>query len=95
MQVRDRSGQVLLNRVLRAGETWAAPADKTSLLLTTGNAGGTELVVDGVAGAPLGGDGAVRRDVPLDAGPGKGGKLAANGASGAAPARRVVLPHNQ
>ena len=41
------AGQVLLNRVLRTGETWPVPA-KPSLLLSTGNAGGTELVVDGV-----------------------------------------------
>lgn len=92
MQVRDRGGQVLLNRVLRAGETWTVPADKTALLLTTGNAGGTELVVDGVAGPPLGGDGAVRRDVPLEA---AAGKLAANASAAPAPARRIVLPHNQ
>jgi cytoskeleton protein RodZ len=75
IQVRDRGGQVLLNRVLRTGETWAVP-DKPALLLTTGNAGGTELLVDGTATAGLGGDGAVRRDLPLDADAIKGGKLA-------------------
>ncbi len=93
VQVRDKSGQVFLNRVLRAGETWPVPAGKTGLLLTTGNAGGTELVVDGVAGAPLGGDGAVRRDLPLNADAIKGGRQAAN-APAAAP-RRILLPHNQ
>ena len=65
VQVRDRGGQVLLNRILHAGETWAVPA-RPNLLLTTGNAGGTVLVVDGTAGTPLGGNGAVRRDLPLD-----------------------------
>jgi cytoskeleton protein RodZ len=65
VQVRDRQGPVLLNRVLRAGETWPVPP-KGQLLLTTGNAGGTELVVDGVAAPTLGADGAVRRDLPLD-----------------------------
>jgi cytoskeleton protein RodZ len=76
MQVRDRSGQVLLNRVLRAGETWPVPA-KPSLLLSTGNAGGTELLVDGVVAPPIGNPGAVRRDLPLDPDTIKDGKLPA------------------
>ncbi|MBV8397583.1 MAG: DUF4115 domain-containing protein [Acetobacteraceae bacterium] len=76
MQVRDRSGQVLLNRVLRAGETWPVPP-KPSLLLSTGNAGGTELLVDGVVAPPVGNPGAVRRDLPLDPDTIKDGKLPA------------------
>ncbi len=75
MQVRDRQGNVLLNRVLRAGETWPAPP-KIALLLTTGNAGGTEILVDGQATAALGADGAVRRDLLLDVDQAKDGKLA-------------------
>lgn len=75
VQVRDRQGQVLLNRVLRTGETWAVPP-KLALLLTTGNAGGTELLVDGVSSASLGADGAVRRDLVLDADAIRDGKLA-------------------
>ncbi len=77
IQVRDKQGQVVFNRVLRAGEFWAIPG-KQSLLLTTGNAGGTELLVDGVLTASLGGAGAVRRDLPLDADAIKAGKLAQN-----------------
>ncbi len=65
IQVRERQGQVLLNRVMRAGETWPVPAG-AGLLLTTGNAGGTELLVDGAATSALGAQGAVRRDVPLE-----------------------------
>ncbi len=65
VQVRQRQGQVLLNRVLRAGETWPVPM-KTQLLLTTSNAGGMELLVDGVAAAPLGAPGVMKRDMPLD-----------------------------
>lgn len=75
MQVRDKTGQVLLNRVLRAGETWPLPA-KSAVLLTTGNAAGTEVVIDGVASGPLGGDGVVRRDIPLDTDAIKDGRLA-------------------
>jgi cytoskeleton protein RodZ len=76
MQVRDRGGQVLLNRVLHPGDSWAVPV-RANLLLTTGNAGGTELVVDGAATPPLGAPGAVRRDLPLDPDQIKDGKIAA------------------
>jgi cytoskeleton protein RodZ len=50
---------------------------KSNLLLTTGNAGGTDLLVDGAAVPSLGGSGIVRRDVPLGPALLKGGKLAA------------------
>ncbi len=75
IQVRDKAGQVLLNRVLRGGETWVVP-DRPALLLTTGNAGGTELLVDGAPTASLGNDGAVRRDLPLDTDAIMAGRLA-------------------
>lgn len=65
MEVRDASGQILLNRVLHAGETWPVPAG-TGLRLTTGNAGGTYLIVDGTAEPPLGRPGAVRRGLTLN-----------------------------
>jgi cytoskeleton protein RodZ len=65
MQVRDSAGQVLLDRELRPGETWSVP-NRRGLLLTTGNAGGTELLVDGVVTASLGGPAMIRRNVPLD-----------------------------
>ena len=65
VQVRDAKGPVLLNRVLRAGETWSVPTG-AKLLLTTGNAGGTEVLTDGVPGPSLGAIGTVKRDVPLD-----------------------------
>lgn len=76
VQVRDRAGQVLLSRILHSGETWEVPA-KPNLLLTTGNAGGTDIVVDGVTSPSLGGNGVVRRDLPLDSDLIKDGKLAA------------------
>jgi cytoskeleton protein RodZ len=88
MQVRDRAGQVLLNRVLHPGDTWPVPV-RANLLLTTGNAGGTELLVDGVVTASLGGQGAVRRDLPLDPDQIKDGKLAA-GTPSAPPSPRAT-----
>ena len=66
IQVKERQGGVLLNRVMRAGESWPVPRGQT-LLLTTGNAAGTEIVIDGVASAVQGAAGVVRRDIALDA----------------------------
>jgi len=74
VQVRERTGPVLLNRILRPGETWEVPA-RPNLLMTTGNAGGTDLLVDGVSSPPLGSSGAVRRDVLLDPDLIKNGRL--------------------
>ncbi|MDW8444283.1 MAG: DUF4115 domain-containing protein [Acetobacteraceae bacterium] len=66
VQVRERgSGTVLFNRVLRPGETYRAP-DRPGLLLTTGNAGGLEILVGSDPLPSLGGSGVVRRDLPLE-----------------------------
>jgi cytoskeleton protein RodZ len=74
--VKQPVGPPVLNKLMHAGESWTVPADKTGLLLTTGNAGGTEIDVDGAPmPASLGVSGAVRRDVPMDADLLKAGKL--------------------
>jgi cytoskeleton protein RodZ len=75
IEVKDLTGNVLLNRVLHAGDSWPVPP-QPGLVLTTGNAGGTELVVDGVVSPLLGNPGAVRRDLPLDPDLIKQGRLA-------------------
>lgn len=67
IQVRERQGgPVLVNRVLRPGESWQVPA-KEGLLLSTGNAGGLEVLVDGQPTQGLGAGQSVRRDLLLDA----------------------------
>jgi cytoskeleton protein RodZ len=76
MQVKDRTGAVLLNRTMKAGETWPVPR-QDGLLLTTGNAGGTDILVDGVVAPSIGNSGAVRRDLPLDPDAIKSGKTTA------------------
>ncbi|MBV9200855.1 MAG: DUF4115 domain-containing protein, partial [Alphaproteobacteria bacterium] len=53
-------------RVLPAGETYRVP-EQTGLSMRTGNAGGLEITVDGVAAPPIGRMGMVRRNVALDA----------------------------
>jgi cytoskeleton protein RodZ len=75
IMVKDRTGTVLMNRTMKNGDTWSVPP-RTDLLLTTGNAGGTDILVDGVATPSLGGSGTVRRDMLLDPDQIKDGKLA-------------------
>jgi cytoskeleton protein RodZ len=59
IEVKDPTGNILFSRVLHAGESWPVP-DVPGLLLTAGNAGGTEIAVNGgKPGAPLGAAGSV------------------------------------
>ena len=65
IQIRDARQSVLLTRVLKAGESCRAPA-RPGLSMRTGNAGGLEIMVNGVPAPPIGRRGMVRRDVALD-----------------------------
>ncbi len=65
IQVTNAKKEVLFSRVLRAGETYTVPEEE-GLLLTTGNAGGVEITVDGEKLKSLGTVGLVKRDIPLD-----------------------------
>ncbi len=65
VQVREKQGPVLLSRTMREGETWPVPNGQ--LLLTTGNAGGVDVVIDGGVQPALGAAGVVRRDIALNA----------------------------
>ena len=66
IQVRaDGGNQLLVTRLMRAGDVFHVP-DRPGLRLLTGNAGGLEILVDGQAVPPIGPVGAVRRDVVLD-----------------------------
>jgi cytoskeleton protein RodZ len=65
VQVRERGGQALLTKVMKAGETFPVPT-RANLVLNTGNAGRVEILVDGALVPPIGGQGTVRKDVPLD-----------------------------
>ncbi|MDE2005853.1 MAG: DUF4115 domain-containing protein, partial [Rhodospirillales bacterium] len=63
ISVIDAHGTPVFSRLMHAGETWIPP--RPGLLLTTGNAGGTVLVLNGVAGKPLGPKGSVLHAIPL------------------------------
>lgn len=66
IQVTDEKKDVVFSRVLRSGETYTVPEEK-GLMLTTGNAGGIEITVNGTKLKSLGTVGLVKRDIPLDA----------------------------
>ncbi|MCZ6765190.1 MAG: DUF4115 domain-containing protein, partial [Alphaproteobacteria bacterium] len=66
-QVRDNAaGELLLTRLLRAGDSYAVP-NRPGLQLSTGNAGAIEILVDGQPVPSIGAEGTVRRKVALDA----------------------------
>lgn len=65
VKVQDPRGTVLLDHPLKGGETWAVPL-QPGLTLTTTNAGGLEVLVNGIAIPPLGSVGTLRQDVSLD-----------------------------
>ncbi len=64
-QVRDGSGNVVFSRILRPGESYNAP-DREGLTLSTGNAGGLDIRVDGRGVPSVGRLGFVQRGVSLD-----------------------------
>jgi cytoskeleton protein RodZ len=82
IEVRDSTGAVVFTKLMQPGESWTVPR-RAGLVLTTGNAGGTELLVDGRPAPPLGSPGMVVRDQPLDAALIKAGALPAQIAAAA------------
>ena len=65
VQVSAKDDELLLTRILRAGDTYAVP-NRPDLTLLTGNAGALEISVDGRVLPPIGPIGAVRRNVSLN-----------------------------
>ncbi|WP_426957180.1 helix-turn-helix domain-containing protein [Muricoccus radiodurans] len=88
VQVRERStGRVILNRVLRSGESYAIPPQE-GLVFSTGRAQGLEVVVDGQPTGIFTGRVGVVRDVAVNPEALKAARPAAGGAAPApAPAR--------
>jgi cytoskeleton protein RodZ len=65
VRVSDANQKPIWTRVLREGEAYQVPNDP-GLTLTTGNAGGLEIYIDGKPIPAIGGVGMVSRNVPLD-----------------------------
>ena len=69
VQIKDGAGTIVLSKLMHSGDSWPVPdaaPGQSPYRLTTGNAGGTVLSVNGKAAAPLGGPGVVKHDVALD-----------------------------
>ncbi len=64
VQVKSRKNELLITQVLRAGDRYRVP-NRRDLLLTTGNAGGLDIVVDGKVAPALGPKGMVRHNIAL------------------------------
>lgn len=65
VQIIDARGQIIFKKVLRPGEVYRVP-DEKGLTLSTGNAGGVALVVDGKQQPVLGRKGDIIRGISLD-----------------------------
>lgn len=65
IQVRGPNNEQVFTRLLNAGERYVVP-DREGLTLLTGNAGAVRIVVDGQPLPPFGGEGEVKRGIPLD-----------------------------
>jgi cytoskeletal protein RodZ len=66
VRVRDAQGATVHEGLMRAGDNWRAPQDRTGLTLRAGNAGGVYIEVAGALFGPLGRAGAVVSQVSLD-----------------------------
>lgn len=65
VQVLDNDQNVVLTRMLRAGDRYLVP-DRQDLVMLTGNAGGLIISVDGATVPKIGSDGAILHNVRLD-----------------------------
>lgn len=65
IQVRAADQSIVFSRVLKTGETYHVP--RAGLILRTGNAGALAIAVGGKPAPSIGGVGALRRNVSLDA----------------------------
>ncbi len=65
IEIRDPSGAIILQKLLRASEVYD-PDPAAGWVLDTGNAGGLVIEIDGTALPALGAVGIIRRNIPLD-----------------------------
>lgn len=89
IEILDAKGAPLLRQVLRPGDIYLVPPDQ-GLVMTTGNAGGVKVKVDGKELPPLGDAGQIRRRLSLN----PSDLLKAAPAAQPAPAKPVVPAAN-
>lgn len=66
IRISDAQGRILLQRILRRGDSYEVPAEQVGLTLLVGNSGALEASIGGKVIGPVGPRGIVRRNVPLD-----------------------------
>ena len=66
IEIKNSTGAAILRQVLKPGDIYLVP-DEKGLVMSTGNAGGITIKVDGNDVGPLGSNGEIRRRVALDA----------------------------
>ncbi len=66
LEIRDGAGQPIFSRVLKLGEEYWVPEEAQGYKMTTGNAGGLEMIVEGNAYPAMGRKGEVRRNISLN-----------------------------
>ena len=65
VEIKNNDGKILVSKILKQGDEYFVP-DRPGLSMSLGNAGHVEIILNGRPLKPLGKDGAVRRDIPLD-----------------------------
>jgi cytoskeleton protein RodZ len=65
VEVRRGGGAPVFSKLMKAGETFEVPA-QPGYKLSTGNAAGIDLLVDGQRLSPLGKAGAVKKNIALE-----------------------------
>lgn len=65
VEIKDATGAVIVSEILAKGDQYFVP-NSPGLSMSLGNAANVEIIVAGRALLPLGGQGDVRRDIPLD-----------------------------
>lgn len=66
LEIKNAEGKTIFSRVISAGEEYWVPEDQQGLVMTLGNAGGLQIVVDGEKLPILGPKGKVIRGLPLN-----------------------------
>jgi len=65
VEIKDQAGEQIVSRVLKKGEVYYVP-ERPDLFMSLGNASGVELEIAGQTLQPLGKQGEVLRNIPLD-----------------------------
>lgn len=65
VEIRDAAGKILISQVLKPGDQFLVP-NETGMTMSTGNAGGLSLQLDGKPLPKIGGDAQVKRNISLN-----------------------------